>query len=192
MKSTTTSNQRRVKLTPTHYTSLIKQLNWREQTLKPKLRWQLKSTRSLGDLSENSDYHNIKSDSKHNESKINEIKSILTTATIANEKPTSNRIGLNSTVIAKTKQNVIIILTIEGNNKITTNSTNVYLSPKTTKELLFKKRSDKFVLTTSGIPTIYKIITITIKHNQQTQTPNPSPPLTCLYPLQYPIPTSPS
>ncbi|PIM95738.1 Transcription elongation factor GreA [Candidatus Hodgkinia cicadicola] len=128
--------------------------------MRPKLRYQLKSTRSLGDLSENADYQNIKSDSKHNESKINEIKSTLITATIANETPTSNRIGLNCTVIAKTKQNVIIILTIEDNNKVTTNSTNVNLSPKTTKELLFKKRSDKFVLITSGIPTIYKIITI--------------------------------
>ncbi|PIM94823.1 Transcription elongation factor GreA [Candidatus Hodgkinia cicadicola] len=128
--------------------------------MRTKLKWQLKSTRSLGDLSENADYHNIKSDSKYNESKINEIKSILTTAIIANERPSSNRIGLNSTVIAKTEQNVIIILTIKGNNKIITNSTNINLSSKTTKELLFKKRSDKFILITSGIPTIYKIITI--------------------------------
>ncbi len=80
---------------------------------------------------------------------------------IANQRPTSNRIGLNNVVLTKTEQNVIVISTIEDNNKIITNSTNVNLSPKTNQRTsLSRKDLDKFVLTIFVYPTIYKIITI--------------------------------
>ncbi len=111
----------------------------------------------MGDLSENADYQNAKTDSKQNEARINEIKTILASSEISSDKPMSNRIGFNTMVIVKDNCNQLKLINVVG-NEVITNPINIGLSSLIAKEFLFKKRGDKVMILESGILNIYTII----------------------------------
>ncbi len=129
----------------------------------------IKLTRVLGDFSENMDYQSAISDSKYNELKINEIKSILFSSATTSRDYIQTRINLNSIIIMKSERGIIRVFSIMGSNDAARceedNSTNVNIMPsKLQKEFLSKKRGDKVVVSTvidGQITTgIYKIIAI--------------------------------
>ncbi len=142
------------------YTQLVKQLNWREQQERLKLKHQLKLTRTYGDLSENADYQLTKIDNKHNEIKINELKVLLSTTEIASVKQNHNRIELNVIIILKSDYCKYKFKTfcIVSKNEVMLNSTNIEISSSLAQNLLFKKRGDKIIITEFGLSIPYKII----------------------------------
>ena len=62
---------------------LEQELFYLKTTREKEVAEQIKEARSFGDLSENSEYDAAKEEQSHNESRINEIRQILATATIA-------------------------------------------------------------------------------------------------------------
>ncbi|ATW06003.1 Transcription elongation factor GreA [Candidatus Hodgkinia cicadicola] len=55
------------------YSSLFRQLNWREQHQKPRLKTQLRTTRALGDSAENTNQYAAKKENRRNEIKTTPI-----------------------------------------------------------------------------------------------------------------------
>ncbi|AUG91348.1 Transcription elongation factor GreA [Candidatus Hodgkinia cicadicola] len=81
------------------YSNLFRQLNWREQHEKPRLKTQLRTTRALEDLSENADHRTAKEEDKRGENEINEIKTTLITTVPLRGK--THRVQFNSVVVLK-------------------------------------------------------------------------------------------
>ncbi|MFP2998136.1 GreA/GreB family elongation factor [Candidatus Hodgkinia cicadicola] len=147
-------------LTASGYANLLKQLNWREQYERPRIKTQLVLTRALGDLSENADYQISRLESKINENKINEIKMALNSAEISAKKPRANRIGFNTTLVVKDQLGKLKTYTIVGDNEIVVSPESIGLSSLVAKELIFKKRGDTVVFSEAEGDKICKILFI--------------------------------
>lgn len=70
-------------LTPEGRQKLVEELAYREGEKHDEIVERIKEARGFGDLSENSEYDAAKEEQSQNESRINEIRQILATATIA-------------------------------------------------------------------------------------------------------------
>ena len=70
-------------LTPEGRQKLVEELAYREGEKHDEIVERIKEARGFGDLSENSEYDAAKEEQSHNESRINEIRQILATATVA-------------------------------------------------------------------------------------------------------------
>ena len=77
------ADTKNIVLTPEGRQKLVDELEYREGAKHDEIVERIKEARGFGDLSENSEYDAAKEEQSHNESRINEIRQILATATIA-------------------------------------------------------------------------------------------------------------
>ena len=77
------ADTKNIVLTPEGRQKLVEELEYREGAKHDEIVERIKEARGFGDLSENSEYDAAKEEQSHNESRINEIRQILATATIA-------------------------------------------------------------------------------------------------------------
>ncbi|AHL31063.1 MAG: putative transcription elongation factor GreA [Candidatus Hodgkinia cicadicola] len=150
-------------ITTAGYSNLFRQLNWREQHEKPRLKTQLRTTRALGDLSENADHHTAKEEDKRNENEINEIKTTLITTETMPLKGKKHRVQFNSIVILKEyKTNKHRTYCIIGEREIAKNKNSVSIASITAQALVNKKEGDVVVIPRLNSAKVYKIIYIKI------------------------------
>lgn len=75
-------NSKKIELTPEGRQKLVEELACREGEKHDEIVERIKEARGFGDLSENSEYDAAKEEQSHNESRINEIRQILSVATV--------------------------------------------------------------------------------------------------------------
>ena len=75
-------NSKKIELTPEGRQKLVEELAYREGEKHDEIVERIKEARGFGDLSENSEYDAAKEEQSHNESRINEIRQILSVATV--------------------------------------------------------------------------------------------------------------
>jgi transcription elongation factor GreA len=91
------------------------ELDFLKNTRRSQLALELERARSLGDLSENAEYHQAREDQGYNEDRINQIEHILRTAKILdNKKKSSTSVTVGSKLIIvksgeKTKREIEIV-----------------------------------------------------------------------------------
>ncbi|XXN13665.1 MAG: GreA/GreB family elongation factor [Candidatus Hodgkinia cicadicola] len=150
-------------ITTAGYSNLFRQLNWREQHEKPRLRTQLRTTRALGDLSENADHHTAKEEDKRNENEINEIKTTLITTETTPLKGKKHRVQFNSIAVLKQyKTNKYRTYCIIGEREIAKNKNSISIASITAQALVNKKEGDIVVIPSFSSAKVYKIIYIKI------------------------------
>lgn len=76
-------DNKNIVLTPEGRQKLVDELAYRDGEKHDEIVERIKEARGFGDLSENSEYDAAKEEQSHNESRINEIRQILATATVA-------------------------------------------------------------------------------------------------------------
>ncbi len=76
------ADSKNIVLTPEGRQKLVDELAYREGEKHDEIVERIKEARGFGDLSENSEYDAAKEEQSHNESRINEIRQILATATV--------------------------------------------------------------------------------------------------------------
>ena len=77
------ADTKNIVLTPEGRQKLVDELEYREGAKHDEIVERIKEARGFGDLSENSEYDAAKEEQSHNESRINESRQIMATATIA-------------------------------------------------------------------------------------------------------------
>lgn len=150
--------EKEIYLTKKGLEDLKQELNILVTEKRPKILNELKTTRGLGDLSENAGYHAAKEQQTFVESRINQIEEILKYAVVKNE-ATGGKIDLGSIVELKSEgltYNYVIVGASESNpieGKIS------YKSPIGAK-LIGKKQGDNIKVETPMGVTNYKIVKV--------------------------------
>ena len=86
------------RLSEERYEALKKELEYLETVREKEVAEQIKEARSFGDLSENSEYDEAKTEQGKLYSKIAEIKNVLETAEVIEDNNDTNRVSLGATV----------------------------------------------------------------------------------------------
>ncbi len=102
-------------LTPEGRQKLVEELAYREGEKHDEIVERIKEARGFGDLSENSEYDAAKEEQSHNESRINEIRQILATATVAAAGSTRDlAVSIGTTVDLEDAKGKVTSFTIVG------------------------------------------------------------------------------
>lgn len=92
-------NSKKIELTPEGRQKLVEELAYREGEKHDEIVERIKEARGFGDLSENSEYDAAKEEQSHNESRINEIRQILSVATVVAGSSHANlKVSIGTTV----------------------------------------------------------------------------------------------
>lgn len=96
-------NSKKIELTPEGRQKLVEELAYREGEKHDEIVERIKEARGFGDLSENSEYDAAKEEQSHNESRINEIRQILSVATVVAAGSHANlKVSIGTTVTLMT------------------------------------------------------------------------------------------
>lgn len=87
-------------ISPEKQTELQEELRERKEIIRQEILHKLQFAKSLGDLSENAEYHDARERQGKNESRIRQIEHILKNAVLI-KKQTSGAVGLGSEIIIK-------------------------------------------------------------------------------------------
>ena len=85
-------------LTEVDIRKMQEEIDYRVNTLRPKLLEDVKVARSFGDLSENFEYHAAKKDKNANESRIRYLERMIKTAVVVSDESKSDEVGINNKV----------------------------------------------------------------------------------------------
>ncbi len=109
---------------------LIQELEMRRSTKRQEIKDQLEFAKSLGDLSENAEYHQAREDQGRNEDRISEIEHLLQTAEVINKSKHSQvDIGARVTILRKGSKDEQTYTIVGGEEADISESKISYLSP---------------------------------------------------------------
>ena len=94
-------NAKKIELTAEGRQKLIDELAYREGEKHDEIVERIKEARGFGDLSENSEYDAAKEEQSKNESRINEIRQILSVATVVEDSGHTLTVSIGTTVELK-------------------------------------------------------------------------------------------
>lgn len=147
-------------LTKEKYSELTKELEYLKTEKRKEISEHLEYSKSLGDLSENAEYHEAREEQATVEDRIMKLEMVLKTAIIAETKHTEV-VGIGSTVVIKkeseNKTNKYKIVGSEESNVVAGKLS--IISPLG-EAMLGKKKGDKFSFKTPTGIMNYKIIDI--------------------------------
>ena len=113
-------NTKKIELTPEGRQRLVDELAYREGEKHDEIVERIKEARGFGDLSENSEYDAAKEEEARNASRINEIRQILSIATVVEAGSGELTVSIGTTVELEdekgTKTSVTIVGTTETNS----------------------------------------------------------------------------
>ena len=89
---------KRENLTKSDVEKIKEEIRYREVTLGPKLKEDLKEARAQGDLSENFEYYAAKKYKNQNESRIRYLERMIKTADVFKDTSAADEVGMNNTV----------------------------------------------------------------------------------------------
>ncbi|MDP6387698.1 MAG: transcription elongation factor GreA [Candidatus Pacebacteria bacterium] len=147
-------------LTKEKFDELQKELDFLKITRRKEIAENLEYARSLGDISENAEYHEARELQAATEDRINKLDSILKFAKIVNQK-SKDAVSLGSTVqIQKEGEKEIREYNIVGSEEANMQERKIsHLSPLG-EAMMGKKKSEIFSFTTPNGKMNYKIVSI--------------------------------
>lgn len=147
-------------LTKEKFDELQKELNFLKTTRRKEIAESLEYARSLGDISENAEYHEARELQSATEDRINKLESILKTAKIVTQK-SGDEVSLGSEVeIKKEGENDTRKYQIVGSEEANMQERKIsHISPLG-EAMMGKKKGESFTFTTPNGKMHYKIINI--------------------------------
>ncbi len=108
-------------LTQEDIRKMEEEIEYRKLVVRPKALEDVKSARSLGDLSENFEYHAAKKYKNQNESRIRYLERMIRTARVISDDSAEDEVGMNNTVTVEfvedgTQEVYRIVTTVRGNS----------------------------------------------------------------------------
>lgn len=147
-------------ITKEKYQALKEELEHLKNTKRKEIAASLEYAKSLGDLSENAEYHEARQDQAIVESRIATIESILKEAQIV-EKPQKGVVGVGSTVVVSKKgSSSKLTFYIVGNEEADITKGNISYESPLGKSLMGKKVGEQATVRTPSGDVVYKIISV--------------------------------
>lgn len=148
-------------LTKDKHRELTEELNFLKTTRRKEIAEQLEYAKSLGDLSENAEYHNAREQQALTEDRLNKIEYILKNAEIVSHKK-SDVVEMGSTVVVrKEKERENKEFVIVGSEEVDMSQGKISHQSPLGRTILGKKKGEKFVFETpAGGKLKYKIISV--------------------------------
>jgi|SRR3989338_3910659 len=117
----------------------------------------LEYAKSLGDLSENSEYQEAKESQLLNEAKISELEDMLRRAVVVEHSPNLGKVDIGSKVSVEDGTGKQTIFTIVGSNEAAPAENKISHESPLGKAILGKKKFDQVTVVTPKGPVEYKI-----------------------------------
>jgi transcription elongation factor GreA len=149
-------------LTKEKFEELKKELDFLSTTKRKEIADQLEFAKSLGDISENAEYHEAREQQAITEDRIRKIEYVLKNAEIVTHNKKSDVIQIGSTVvIKKEKEGENKEYVIVGSEEADTSKGRISNSSPIGQALMGKKKNEEFIFQTpSGNKIKYKIISV--------------------------------
>lgn len=142
------------------YNELADELDFLQTTRRQEVAEQLKEARSLGDLSENAEYHQAREDQANIEKRIKDLEAILEKAKIV-KKNSSSKIGIGSTVVIQKKgDSEKKEYTLVGNQESDLTENKISVSSPLVKAMLEKEKGEVFFFNSPKGKQEYKILDV--------------------------------
>ena len=153
---------KKIELTAEGRQKLIDELEYREGEKHDEIVERIKEARGFGDLSENSEYDAAKEEQSKNESRINEIRQILSVATVVEDQGHTLTVSIGTTVELKDEKGKKTSFSIVGTTETNSLEHRISVESPAGSALVGRKKGDKIeVVTPSGKARKYTITGIT-------------------------------
>lgn len=147
-------------LTKEKFKELTEELNILKTEKRTKIAAELEYAKSLGDLSENAEYHEAREEQGALEDRISQLETILASAEIV-EVHHSNTIEIGSkATITKQGSKDSRVFTIVGSEEINTEAGKISFKSPLGSALLGKKKGEEFTVKTPGGDVTYTVVSI--------------------------------
>lgn len=136
------------------------ELDYLQTTRRQEVAEQLKEARSLGDLSENAEYHQAREDQANIEKRISDLQNILDSAIIV-KKGSSSKVGIGATVIVQKKgEKNKKEFSIVGSQEANMAEAKISVSSPLVTAMLGKSKGESFTFESPKGKMEYKVIDI--------------------------------
>ena len=152
----------KVPMTRAGYAALETELKTRQQEERPRIIQAISDARSLGDLSENAEYHSAKEAQSHNEGRIVELEDLLQRAEVIDVTKlngTTVKFGATVTLIDEDTERESVFQ-IVGETEADVKSGKVSITSPTARALIGKKAGDSVEVNTPGGGKSYEIVKV--------------------------------
>lgn len=147
-------------LTKEKFQELTEELNILKTEKRTKIAAELEYAKSLGDLSENAEYHEAREEQGALEDRISQLEAILASAEIvAVHHSDTVEIGSKATIAKKGDKNTRVF-TIVGSEEINTEEGKISFKSPIGSALLGKKKGEEFTVKTPGGEVTYTVQSI--------------------------------
>lgn len=151
-------NAKKIELTAEGRQKLVDELEYREGEKHDEIVERIKEARGFGDLSENSEYDAAKEEQSKNESRINEIRQILSVATVVEDQGHAMTVSIGTTVELKDAKGKKSTFSIVGTTETNSLEHRISVESPVGSALVGHKKGDKIeVVTPSGKTRKYTI-----------------------------------
>ena len=151
-------NAKKIELTAEGRQKLIDELAYREGEKHDEIVERIKEARGFGDLSENSEYDAAKEEQSKNESRINEIRQILSVATVVEDSGHTLTVSIGTTVELADEKGKKSTFSIVGTTETNSLEHRISVESPVGSALVGHKKGDKIeVVTPSGKTRKYTI-----------------------------------
>jgi transcription elongation factor GreA len=148
-------------ITKEKYAELEKELHELETVKRKQVAEHLEYARSMGDLSENAEYHDARNEQAEIETRIEKIREILKYAEILKPGKHSEDVVVGSIVtVSKKGEKENIVYTIVGSEEVDIDSNKVSHQSPIGSAMLGKKKGENFIFQTPKGSFEYKIVDI--------------------------------
>ncbi|MCK5286157.1 MAG: transcription elongation factor GreA [Candidatus Pacebacteria bacterium] len=142
------------------YKEFVDELDYLQTTRRQEIAESLKEARSLGDLSENAEYHQAREDQANIEKRITDLQAILEDTTIV-KKSSSSEVSIGVTVVVQKKgDKEKKEYTIVGNQESDMEENKISVSSPLVKAMLGKSKGESFCFESPKGKQEYKVINI--------------------------------
>lgn len=148
-------------LTKEKFSELSKELENLKTVRRKEVAEDLEYAKSLGDLSENAEYHEARDLQANIEDRISKLEQLLKSATVVSTGQSSEMVGVGSIVtVAKNSDSEKKTYTIVGSEEADINQNKVSVSSPIGEAMQGKKKGDEFTFRTPQGSATYKIVDI--------------------------------
>lgn len=147
-------------LTQEKFNELKAELDLLVHTKRKEIAEHLEYAKSLGDLSENAEYHEARDDQANIEDRIAKIESVLKSALIMPSTHDTSSVNIGNTVTVQKGNAESKTYTVVGSEESDMNAGKISMKSPLGKALLGKKKKDEFTVQTPGGAVTYRVIDI--------------------------------
>ena len=148
-------------LTPEKFQELKKELEYLRRDKRKEIAEHLEYARSLGDLSENAEYHEAREEQANVEDRIIKLETLLKSAKIVSSSHSADKAAVGSVVVVqREKEDKDITYTIVGSEEADMSANKVSVRSPFGESILGKKKGQVFSFKTPQGEAKYKIVDI--------------------------------